>query len=86
MITVSGCVILTAVNLMILIQMGNITDRLVSSCARSIATFDIGLHEVCVRVGGRTLRHKPNFLGWIVYQILLPMVLRWARESSAIKH
>ena len=61
MITVSGCVSLTAVNLMILIRMGNITDRLVSSCARSIATFDIGLLEVCVRVGGRTLRHNQIF-------------------------
>ena len=52
---------LTVVNLMILIRMGNITDRLVSSCARSIVTFDIGLHEVCVRVGGRTLRHNRIF-------------------------
>ena len=55
-IIVSGCLILTAVNLIILIRMGNITDRLVSSCARSIVTFDIGLHELCVQVGGRTLR------------------------------
>ena len=47
-------------------------------------TFDIGLHEVCVRVGGRAyVTSQPNFLGWIVYQILLPMVLL-ARESSAI--
>ena len=61
MIIVSGCLILTAVNLIIVIRMGNITDRLVSSCARSIATFDIGLHEVCVRVGGRTLRHNQIF-------------------------
>ena len=69
-IIVSGCLILTAVNLIILIRMGNITDRLVSSCARSIVTFDIGLHEVCVRVGGRTLRYNkcsrmdslPNFV------------------------
>ena len=56
MIIVSGCLILTAVNLIILIRMGNIIDRLVSSCARSIVTFDIGLHELCVQVGGRTLR------------------------------
>ena len=36
----------------------------------SNVTFDIGLHEVCVRTGGRTLRHNqisrmdslPNFL------------------------
>ena len=41
MIIVSGCLILTAVNLIILILMGNITDRLVSSCARSIVTFDM---------------------------------------------
>ena len=34
------------------------------------------------RAGGRTL-FITKFLGWIVYQILLPMVLR-ARESSAI--
>ena len=61
MIIVSGCLILTAVNLVILIRMGNITDRLVSSCARCIVTFDIGLHEVCVRVGGRTLRHNQIF-------------------------
>ena len=58
MIIVSGCLILTAVNLMILIRMGNITDRLVPSCARSIVTFDIGLHELCVRVGGCTLCHN----------------------------
>ena len=62
--------IFTAVNLIILIRMGNITDRLVSSCARSIVTFDIGLHEVCVWVGGRSLHHN---------QILLPMMLA-ARE------
>ena len=61
MIIVSGCLILTAVNLIILIRMGNITDRLVSSCARSIVRFDIGLHEVCVRVCGRTLRHNQIF-------------------------
>ena len=61
MTIVSGCLILTAVNLIILIRMGNITDRLVSSCARSIVTFDIGLHEVCVRTGGRTLRHNQIF-------------------------
>ena len=52
---VRGCLIFTAVNLIILIRMAYITDsvKLVSSCARSIVTFDIGLHEVCVRVGGR---------------------------------
>ena len=41
MIIVSGSLILTAVNLIILMRMGNITDRLVSSCARSIVTFDM---------------------------------------------
>ena len=60
-IIVSGYLILTAVNLIILIFMGNITDRLVSSCTRSIVTFDIGLHELCVPVGGRTLRHNQIF-------------------------
>ena len=45
-IIVSRCLILTAVNLIILIRMGNITDRLVSSRGRFIVTFDIGLHEV----------------------------------------
>ena len=61
MIIVSGCLILTAVNLIILIRMGNITGRLVSSCVRSILTFDIGVHEVCVRLSGRTLRHNQIF-------------------------
>ena len=51
MIIVSRCLILRAVNLIILIRMGSITDRLVSRCARSIVTFDICLHEVSVRVG-----------------------------------
>ena len=52
-IIVSRCLILTTVNLIILIWISNIIDRLVSSCTRSIVTFDIGLHEVCVRVGVR---------------------------------
>ena len=38
--------------------------------------------------GPSTLTSYPNFLGWIVYQIFLSMVLRWrvlrARESSAM--
>ena len=59
MIIVSGYLILTAVYLMILIGMAYVTDRLVSSCARSIVTFDVGLHEVCT--GGRTLRHNQIF-------------------------
>ena len=40
----------------------------VSISARSNVTFDISLHEVCVRVGGRTLSHN---------QIFLPMLLRY---------
>ena len=35
--------------------MAYIIDRLVLICTRSNVTFDIGLHGVCVRVGGRTL-------------------------------
>ena len=69
MIIVSVCLILTAVNLVILIRMGNITVRLVSRCERSIVTFDICLHEVCVRVGVRYVVTKfswmdslPNFV------------------------
>ena len=56
-IIVNGCLFLTAVNLIVLIRMAYITKRLVKLCK----TFDIGLHEVCVRVGGRTLRHKQIF-------------------------
>ena len=62
--------------------MAYITDRLVSSCARSSVTFDIGLHEICVQVRVRYVITQ-FFLGWIVYQILLPMVLGCA--SSATK-
>ena len=68
-IIVSECLILTAINRIILIRMGNITDRLVSRCARSIVTLDICLHEVCVRVGVRYVITKfsrmdslPNFV------------------------
>ena len=60
MISVSGCLIFTPVNLIILIRMASITDRLVSSCARSIVTFDIGLHEVCILVGGRSYSEGVN--------------------------
>ena len=49
-IIVSGCLILTAVNVIILIRMAFITGTLVSSCS---VTFDIGLHEMCVWVGVR---------------------------------
>ena len=44
---------MTAVNLIILMRISNITDKLASSCARTIVTFDISLHGVCVRVGVR---------------------------------
>ena len=81
-ITVSGCLILTDVNLIILIRMAYIIDRLVSSCARSSVTFDIGLHEMCVQVRVRYVIIK-FFLGWILYQILLPMVLRCPRLARA---
>ena len=41
------------------------------------------------RADGRcTVTWLPNFLGWVVYHIFLPMVLRWTRfgrKSSAIK-
>ena len=38
-----------------------------------------------VRTVGRcTVTWLPNFLGWVVYHIFLPMVLLFARESSAI--
>ena len=50
MIIVSGCLFLTAVNLIVLIRMSYKTERLVK-LGMSIVTFDIGLHEVCVRVG-----------------------------------
>ena len=63
MIIVSGCLILTAVNLIILIRMGNITNRLVLGCAISIVTFDICLHEVCVRVGVRYVIAKFSWMG-----------------------
>ena len=41
------------------------------------------------RVGRCMVTLLPNFLGWVVYLIFLPMVLRcarFARESSAIMH
>ena len=60
MIIVSGCLILTAVNLIVLIRKAYITERLVKLC-KIYLTFDIGLHEVCVRVGGLTLRHNQIF-------------------------
>ena len=45
------------------------------------------IHEVCERVGGRTLHHNQIFSDVIFYQSLLSVVLRWARyarESSAV--
>ena len=86
MIIVSGCLILTAANLIILIGMGNITDRLVSCCARSIVTFNICLYEVCVQVGVRYVITKfsrmdnlPNFVTHGA-----PLRAFRAREGSAI--
>ena len=43
----------------------------------------------CGRTDGRssgrcTVTWLPNFLGWVVHHIFLPMVLRCARDSSAI--
>ena len=56
-----------------------------------IELFYIGIPVVRTdgRAGGRpcTVTWLPNFLGWVVYHISLPMVLRCARfprESSAI--
>ena len=87
MIVVSGCLILTVVSLIILIRMGNITDKLVSSCARSIVTFDISLHVVCVRVGVRYVITKfsrmdclPNFVTHGA-----PLRALRAREGPAMK-
>ena len=51
MIIVSGCLILTAINLIILIRMAYINERLVKLCK---IYYDICLHEVCAGwVGGR---------------------------------
>ena len=65
--------------------MGNITDKLVSSCARSIVTFDVSLHEVCVRVGVRyvitkfyRMDNSPSFV-----TNGAPLRAPCARESSA---
>ena len=85
MTIVSGCLILTAVNLIILIPMGNITDRLVSRCARSIVTFDICLHEVCVRVGVRHVITKFSRMNSLPYFVThgTPLCALRVRESSA---
>ena len=44
-------------------RMAFITGTLVSSCARSSVTFDIGLHEMCVWVGVRYVTTK---FSWMV--------------------
>ena len=54
-IIVSGCLILTAVNLIVLIRMAYTTERQIKLCK---IYCDIGVQEVCVRLGGRTLRHN----------------------------
>ena len=85
MIIVSGCLILTAVNLIVLIRMVYITKRLVKLC-KIYCDFDIGLNEVRVRVGVRYVITKfsrmdslPNFLTHGA-----PLRAVRARESSAI--
>ena len=89
-ITVSGCLILTAVNLIVLIRMAYITKRLVE-WYKIYCDIDIGLHEACVRVGGRAgvrdvitkfsqMDSLPNFLTHGA-----PLCARFARaRSSAI--
>ena len=42
------------------------------------------IHEVCVRVGGRTLHHNQIFSDVIFYQSLLSVVLRWSESSAVI--
>ena len=83
MIIVSGCLILTAVNLIVLIRMVYITKRLVKLC-KSIVTFDIGLHEVCVRVGVRYVITKFSRMDSLPNFLTHGAPLR-ARESSANK-
>ena len=46
-------------------------------------TFDIGLHEVCVRVGGRTLRRIDGLPNFVIQGA--PLRALRARESSAMK-
>ena len=75
-------------NLIILIRMGNITDRLVSRYERFIVTVDICLHKVWLRVGLRYVITKfsrmdslPNF---VIHGA--PLHALRARESSAINN
>ena len=81
-IIVSGCLILTAVNLIVLIRMAYITKRLVKLCKIYCDLWHLLTWSVCTgeRAGGR-MRRQSNFLGWIVCQIFLPMVLRCSRAS-----
>ena len=81
MIIVSGCLISTAVSLIVRIRMVYKTER-------SIVTFDIGLHEVCARTGGRAyalhnqisrMDSLPNFVTHGA-----PLRALRARESFAI--
>ena len=77
-IIVSGCLILTAVNLMVLIRMVHITKRLVKLYKIYCDIWHGLTWSVCT--GGRAHATSwPNFLGWIVYQTFLPMVLRYYR-------
>ena len=86
MIIVSGCLILTTVNVIILIWMAFMTGTLVSSCERSSVTFDIGLHEMCVRVGVRYVITKfsrmDSSLNFVTHGA--PLRALCACESSAI--
>ena len=84
-IIVSGCLILTADNLIVLIRMVYITKRLVKLCKIYCDIWHRLTWTVCT--GGRTLRHNkkfsrmdslPNFLTHGA-----PLRARFARESSA---
>ena len=77
---------MTAVNLIILIRMGNITDRLVSR-ARSIVTFDICLREVCVRVAVRYVITRFSRMDSLPIFVThgAPLRALRVRDSSAIK-
>ena len=63
--------------------------KITSSCIWVAIPVDwVILHWYACDADGRsgcrcTVTWLPNFLGWVVYHIFLPMVLRFARESSA---
>ena len=81
MIIVSGCLILTAVNLIVLIRMAYKTEI-------SIVTFDIGFHEVCARTGWRAYALH-NQISWMdslpnFFTHDAPLRALLARKSSAI--